>query len=160
MKNLTIVFTNKKQMVQTIVLVNMKMWAKSRRKMFVVVLIGMSWFSEIWCVLNAIENQDVKCSNIYVGRGESQTNAVNQSLCRSWKKNVGIEKVEYRGVMWLPLKGSSKKFQTSLCNVECWRQCGRCSSFWVCFFLSLGLERILFFVVLPSSNQINFGLNF
>ena len=31
-------------------------------------------------MLNGSENREVKCSNICVGRGESQTYAVNQSL--------------------------------------------------------------------------------
>ena len=40
-KNLTIILTNKNQNVQTIVLVNMKLCVKSRRKMFEVVSIRM-----------------------------------------------------------------------------------------------------------------------
>ena len=33
-------------------------------------------------MLNYSESGEIKCSNIYVGRGESQTYAVDQSLCR------------------------------------------------------------------------------
>ena len=53
-------------------------------------------------------NREIKCSNICVGRGESQTCAVNQNLCRQGRRNVGVEKVECRWggdsrVMRLPL---------------------------------------------------------
>ena len=47
-------------------------------------------------MLNDCGNRKIKCSNICVGRGESQTYAVNQSLCRWRRRNVGVEKVECR----------------------------------------------------------------
>ena len=58
--------------------------------------------------------------------------AVNQSLCRQGRRNIGVEKVERRlvddsRVMQFPSKGRSKKFQTSLCDVECCRRRRRCS---------------------------------
>ena len=77
-------------------------------------------------MLNGSENREVKCFNICVGRGESETYMVKQSLYRQGKRNIGIEKVECRWggdsrIMLLPLKGCSKKFQMSLCDVECCR---------------------------------------
>ena len=47
-------------------------------------------------MLNGCENREVKCSNICVGKGESQTYAVNQSLCRQGRRNFGVEKVKCR----------------------------------------------------------------
>ena len=45
-------------------------------------------------MLNGNENREIKCSNICVGRGESQTYAVNQSVYQQGRRNVGVEKVE------------------------------------------------------------------
>ena len=80
-----------------------------------------------------MESRNKKCSNICVGRSESQTYAVNQSLCRQGRRNVDVEKVDCRWggdsrVMQFPSKSRSKKFKTSLCDVECCISCGRCSS--------------------------------
>ena len=46
-----------------------------------------------------------------------------------------------------------------LCDVECCRHRGRCSTIWVCVPLCLNLKRILSFIVLSSSNQINLDLS-
>ena len=43
-----------------------------------------------------LNDSKMKCSNIGVGRGESQTYAVNQSLCRQGRRNAGVEEVELR----------------------------------------------------------------
>ena len=64
------------------------------------------------------ENQEVRYFNICVGRGESQTYTVNQSLCQLERQNISFEKVAcmWGGdsrVMQLPSKSRSKKFQTS-----------------------------------------------
>ena len=61
--------------------------------------------------MNDSENREIKCSNICVGRGESQTYLVNQSLRRHGRRNVGVEKVECRcggdsQVMRLPSKAT------------------------------------------------------
>ena len=72
-----------------------------------------------------------KCSNICVGRDESQTYVVNQSSFQLGMRNVGIENVECMG-WWFSdhaasTKGRSQKVRTNLCDVECCRRRGRCS---------------------------------
>ena len=85
-------------------------------KMFAVALTGTSKIYEIWCVLNGGENREIKRSNICVDRGEWQTYAVNQSLRRQGKRNVGVEKVECRWgggsrVMRLPSKVAIRRLR-------------------------------------------------
>ena len=57
------------------------------------------------------------------------------------------------------IKSRNKKVKTSLCDVKCCRRRGWCSSVWMCVLLSLDIERISSFIVIPSSNRINFGLS-
>ena len=70
--------------------------------------------------------EKIKCSNICIGLVESQSYAVNQSLCRTRNENVSVEKVKYRWGWWFSgpaasIKSCSKKVKTSLCDVECCR---------------------------------------
>ena len=81
-KNLTIVLTNKRQQVQTVV------FEKEN------VCCCIDWNELILGNLKCVESRNKKCSCICIGWGESQTYAVNQSLCRQGRRNVSIEKVE------------------------------------------------------------------
>ena len=107
-------------------------------------------------------NREVKCSNICVGKCESQTYAVNQSLCRQGRKNDGVEKVEYRWdsdsrAMRLPSKAVLRRWRRICVMLNVAGIDMLASDFAV--LLCLDLERISFYIVLPSSNRINFGLS-
>ena len=108
-------------------LVNIKMSEKLRRKS--TWLHWQEWvtfwkFVTCWMVVKK-KKREVKCSNICVGRGESQTYTVNQ--VDRQRRNVSVEKVEC-GWGWGWFSG-----QTSLCNVECCRRRSQC-------FFSLGVD--------------------
>ena len=60
-------------------------------------------------------------------------------------------------VMWVSLKATVGKLWRVPYDIECCR-CRRLR-FWLCILFSLDLERISFFIVHPSPNQMNFGLS-
>ena len=67
-------------------------------------------------MLNGSEDREIKCSNMCVGRDESQIYAVNQSLCHHGRRNIGVEKVECRWggdsrVMQLPSKAAVRRLR-------------------------------------------------
>ena len=67
-------------------------------------------------MVDGSENREMKYSNICVGRGESRTYAVNQSLCRQGRRNVGVEKWNVDGnsqVMQLPSKAAVRRILLS-----------------------------------------------
>ena len=81
------------------------------------------------------------------------------------KENAGVEEVECKWsgdsrVMWLPSKASVGSLRRVSSDIEYCRSRRPMFSIWLYVLLCLDLERITFFIVLPSSNRINFSLSY
>ena len=103
------VISFKKQIVQTIVLVNMKICVKLRSKMFGRCIGRNELILGILTCVEWLWNREIRCFNICVGKGESHTYAVNQNLRRQGRRTLALKKWNVGGVVILESCGFHQK---------------------------------------------------